>query len=173
MSESQRKIPPERIPELVARYEAGETPGGLAREFGLSRERIFQILRPRTRVRRIQEVCAMKRAPRLAEAKELLEAGLSTRQAGPRVGLSHETIRRYLGGPRLYAYRELLTPAEWRIAYWEDPEEPSLAMLGERLGIAPSHILAALKHHGIPVRSRTEGVVAAHRHGRLRGRQKK
>ncbi len=156
--------------EIVRRYEAGASTGELAREFGRSREGICLVLRPRVQMRRKEET----RRGRIARGRQAWAAdylaGRPLREIAAEAGITHQGAWEWIANhttARRWCVRELLTAEEWCEAYWGE-DEPSCALLAERLGIRHQQVYAALVYYGIPLRSRGEGQQAACFHGRKR-----
>jgi transposase-like protein len=87
-----RRLPPQVIDELVARYTAGDTIRALSREYGVSRSGVCQLLQDEGVALREHGISPDDEE----EAVRLYESGLTIRQVAERIGASHGTIQRVL-----------------------------------------------------------------------------
>jgi hypothetical protein len=157
--------------ELVRRYQEGETSVTLSAECGLSRERVCQYVRKAGVVRTNAETRRLRSESRRREALRLFrELKLSPAEIARRVSADHVTVTRWLReeGEHRYSFQELLTPGEWWLAYWGDPEEPSFVTLEARLEVPQGTLMRVFRALDLPTRSKREAVQAAAYHGRMR-----
>jgi AraC-like DNA-binding protein len=107
-----RRLAPQAIEELVARYLAGEETPALSREFGISGSGLRDLLRAEGVSLRGHAI-----TPADAErAVHLYERGLNITQTVARIGYSHGTIRKVLLGHgvaiRSGGHGKRVTPSE-------------------------------------------------------------
>lgn len=87
-----RRLPPQVIAEMVARYLAGEDTPALSRAYGISKTGLLELLQAEGVSKRRQAI-----TPDDAErALQLYEGGLTIMEVAGRVGYSYGTIRRAL-----------------------------------------------------------------------------
>lgn len=87
-----RRLSPQTIEEIVARYNAGEETPALSREYGISKSGLCQLLQAEGVSFRRQAI-----TPEDAErAVQLYESGLTIKQVVGQVGYSFGTIRMVL-----------------------------------------------------------------------------
>ena len=108
-----RKIPPGEEPVIASRYLAGEDLAALALAYGVSKQRIHQVLQSRGVPGR-QRGPARRRDAVTAQAVALHGQGLTLKEIGQAVGLSHEPVRRTLQEAGVDTAHRLATEESWR-----------------------------------------------------------
>jgi lambda repressor-like predicted transcriptional regulator len=89
MRNLRRRLSPQAIDELVARYNAGEQTPALSREYGISKTGLRQVLLAEGVRFRMQPITPED----AGRAVQLYERGMTIRQVVEQVGYSYGTIR--------------------------------------------------------------------------------
>lgn len=92
MRSLRRRLSPQVIEELVARYNAGEVTPALSREYGISKTGLLQLFQSEGVLLRRQAITSGD----AETAVRLYESGLTIKQVVRQVGYSFGTIRRVL-----------------------------------------------------------------------------